>query len=862
MKGLIVLPCWLVLLTGFFQGSVDADDLTFEQHVRPILKAQCFHCHGEEEELHGGLDLRLVRLMVTGGDSGEAIIPGDAESSLLWQRVVTDEMPEGSKKLSAEQKATLRKWIESGARTARPEPSDVRDARFTQEELAHWAFQPVKQPALPPATELPHETALDLFIAERLQGNGLSFSPKADRQTLIRRLSFSLLGLPPSPEEVTQFVNDEAPDAYERLVDRLLASPQFGVRWGRHWLDVAGYAESNGDQPSDGDRPHAWRYRDYVVDAFNASRPVDRFYTEQLAGDELIKTELDIHNPEHLEMLTATGFLRMSPDRTQTTNTLEERTLAVAESLKVVSSAMIGMTVGCAQCHDHKYDPIGIDDYYRFRAIFDPVFPMEKWATPASRVVDFTTTEVLEEEARIEAEAKAIADDIQRRRTAHGQKIQDQKLTDVPDDDREATRTAVLTESTKRNDEQIRLLKKYPMVKPVSTISGGLLIEYDMAAHRRFKKEMEKVAAVRAQKPARRIVMVTQEQAKVVPVSHVLFRGNPESKGEEVSPDEVMVFRQNRDITFANKQALAGTTGRRLTYAQQLTDGTHPLTARVYVNRIWMHHMGQGIVTTPGDFGLGGAAPTHPELLDWLADDFVKHGWDPKRLHRQILLSYTFQQSSTRTNELDAIDPENKLYGRMSLRRLEAEAIRDSILASVDQLSHDLGGPSIPVVEAPDGKVVIGKAQVRDGLKTGVSDGNDGATRRSIYIQIQRRLPLNMLATFDQPVMNPNCEIRSPSTVATQSLWFLNDDHIISYSLLLAERLDPTLDDESKLEALFLRLFSQPPNPDEKAACLELLAQQRLNLKSENDDSEELERKTWGSLCQMLFASNRFLYVD
>ena len=862
MKGLIVLPCWLVLLTGFFQGSVDADDLTFEQHVRPILKAQCFHCHGEEEELHGGLDLRLVRLMVTGGDSGEAIIPGDAESSLLWQRVVTDEMPEGSKKLSAEQKATLRKWIESGARTARPEPSDVRDARFTQEELAHWAFQPVKQPALPPATELPHETALDLFIAERLQGNGLSFSPKADRQTLIRRLSFSLLGLPPSPEEVAQFVNDEAPDAYERLVDRLLASPQFGVRWGRHWLDVAGYAESNGDQPSDGDRPHAWRYRDYVVDAFNASRPVDRFYTEQLAGDELIKTELDIHNPEHLEMLTATGFLRMSPDRTQTTNTLEERTLAVAESLKVVSSAMIGMTVGCAQCHDHKYDPIGIDDYYRFRAIFDPVFPMEKWATPASRVVDFTTTEVLEEEARIEAEAKAIADDIQRRRTAHGQKIQDQKLTDVPDDDREATRTAVLTESTKRNDEQIRLLKKYPMVKPVSTISGGLLIEYDMAAHRRFEKEMEKVAAVRAQKPARRIVMVTQEQAEVVPVSHVLFRGNPESKGEEVSPDEVMVFRQNRDITFANKQALAGTTGRRLTYAQQLTDGTHPLTARVYVNRIWMLHMGQGIVTTPGDFGLGGAAPTHPELLDWLADDFVKHGWDPKRLHRQILLSYTFQQSSTRTNELDAIDPENKLYGRMSLRRLEAEAIRDSILASVDQLSHDLGGPSIPVVEAPDGKVVIGKAQVRDGLKTGVSDGNDGATRRSIYIQIQRRLPLNMLATFDQPVMNPNCEIRSPSTVATQSLWFLNDDHIISYSLLLAERLDPTLDDESKLDALFLRLFSQPPNPDEKAACLELLAQQRLNLKSENDDSEELERKTWGSLCQMLFASNRFLYID
>lgn len=839
-----------------------AEELSFEKDVRPILKAQCFHCHGEDRELHGGLDVRLVRLMTAGGDSGHAIVPGDADASLLWQKIADDEMPEGNKKLSAEQKATIREWILGGAKTLRPEPEDARDARFTEEELAHWAYQPIANPAIPHPQGYDLRTPIDNFIAARLSAHNLPFSPLADRATLIRRLSFTLLGLPPEPEEVERFVNDPAPDAYQRLVDRWLASPQFGVRWGRHWLDVAGFAESNGMQDTDGDRPHAWRYRDYVIDAFNSSKPIDQFFVEQLAGDELIDGEIEIHDPLHLERLTATGFLRLGPDQTKSSNTLNDRNNAVADALKVISSSMLGVTVGCAQCHDHKYDPIGIDDYYRFRAVFDPVFPLKNWRTPGSQLVDFTEQEVIAAEAEIEARAKKLEDDIKRRRNEHGQKIQELKLADVPEDDRAATREAVLTEPGKHTEKQKDLLLAYPMVKPVSTIAGGLLIEYDMPAHRRFEKEMEAVAAIRATKPARRVVMVTREEPKVIPVSHVLFRGNPESPGEVVSPGEVMVFRRDRDIEIPTDNQALSTTGRRLAYAEQLTNGTHPLVARVFVNRIWQHHFGRGLVATPSDFGISGETPTHPQLLDWLATDFMEHGWDQKRLHRLILLSRTFQQTARRTDELNEIDPENRLYARANLRRLEGEAIRDAILCVIGELSHELGGPSLPVVEAPDGKVVIGQAKIRDGLKTGVSGAQQMGSRRSVYVQIKRRLPLNMLATFDQPEMNPNCDLRNHSTVATQSLWFLNDEQIVRQSNALTARVLRIPDRKTQLQELFLRLFAQSPTPDEYDQAISYLNRQTEHFTATENDEASASRRALASLCQALLASNRFLYVD
>ena len=841
------------LLAMTVASTSSAEELSFEADVRPILKAQCFHCHGEDPELPGGLDVRLVRLMKTGGDSGEAIVPGDAEASLLWQRIASDEMPEGNKKLTPEQKHTIHAWINAGAKTLRPEPLDVREARFSHEELSHWAFQPVNEPAIPLLKGHDCQTPVDNFIAAKLAQHDLDFSPAADRRMLIRRVSFNLLGLPPSPEEVEAFVNDRTPDAYHKLVDRLIASPQFGVRWARHWLDVAGFAETNGPEASDGDRPHVWRYRDYVVDAFNDNKTIDQFFVEQLAGDELIHGEVDLQSETHLERLTATGFLRLAPDRTKTENSLEQRNTAVADAVKTISSSMLGVTVGCAQCHDHKYDPIGIDDYYRFRAVFDPLFPLDKWRLPGSQSVDFTTQDVLTEEAIIEARAREVEQDIKQRRNAHGKKIQELKLADVPEADRDATREAVLTEPGKRTQEQNELLKSYPMVKPVSTIAGGLLVEYDSVAYRKFEKENEKVAAIRATKPARRLVMTTREEPDVVPASYVFFRGNPESRGESVTPAEIMVLRRDREVELPQNDESLATSGRRLSYARQLTSGSHPLAARVFVNRIWLHHFGRGLVATPGDFGISGERPTHPELLDWLAVDFVEHGWDQKRLHRMILLSRTFQQSSRRTQRLNEIDPQNTLYARANLRRLEAEAIRDSILSVIGDLDLSLGGPSLPVVEAPNGKVVIGKAKIRDGLKTGVN-GSGNASRRSLYIQAQRRLPLNMLATFDQPKMNPNCELRRPSTVATQSLWFLNDQQIIEQSERLAALVMKHDDQIKQLEALFERLFSVKPREDELRECETYLAEQIKRLGE--------PQRAMASLCQVFLASNRFLYLD
>ena len=821
--------------------SLDASfssPLLFESDVRPILKAACFHCHGEAGEKKGKLDARLVRLLVEGGKSGPAIVPGAAEKSRLWERIASDEMPEGEKKLTAEQKAVIRAWIDQGAKTARPEPDDPEEARFTEEELSHWAFQPVGNPS-PPGVEA---HPVDAFITKRLRREGLGPSGEAERHTLIRRASFDITGLPPEPGEVDAFLADRRPDAYERLVDRLLASPQFGVRWARHWLDAAGYAESDGGPSSDTKRPHAWRYRDYVIDSFNRNKPIDSFLKEQLAGDEMIAGEPEVGNARHLELLTATGYLRMAPDPTQAANGIAERNMAVADAMQVVGTSLLGLTVGCAQCHDHKYDPIGTDDYYGFRAIFDPAFSLKNWQQPGNRLVDMTTDAVRRERERIEAVAKKQQDELQARRMAHCAEIQEKKLADVPDADREATRDAVLTESAERSARQRGLLDLYPMVKPVNFISG-LLVEYDNAAYRKFQDEQKKVDAIRATKPPQRMIRITTEPLGPPPPSHVFFRGDPESPRQAVTPGEIGVLRRHRELgEIPRNDRKRRTTGRRLAYAEQLTDGTHPLTARVFVNRVWKHYMGRGLVATPGDFGVLGEPPSHPELLDWLARDFVENGWDHKRLHRLILLSKTYRQRSQRRSELEKVDPENRLYGRANLKRLEAEVIRDALLAVTGQLVSKVSGPSTRVSLDREGKAVL---------------GGDGAAKacRSVFVEVQRSVPLDMLATFDQPAMTPNCNARRHTTVATQALWFLNDNELIGHTRRLAESFGDA-DRRQKLSELYQRLFAIAPSSRELEICDTFLTEQEKHFQK----SPEIQ--ALASLCQVLLASNRFLYVD
>ncbi|MEM7385209.1 MAG: DUF1549 domain-containing protein, partial [Verrucomicrobiota bacterium] len=483
-------PLLMVWGVAFFPAKHSTGaEYHFESDIRPLFKIACFHCHGGPGEKEGGLDLRLVRLMIKGGDSGSVIVPGDPEKSLLWQHLESDEMPKGEKKLSPEDKDKVRAWIATGARTARPEPANVEDARFTAEEMNHWAFKPVTETAVPRIEEGNPGNPIDSFISARLAEAGLAMAEEADRRVLIRRVTLDLTGLPPRPDEVDAFVSDDSPNAWGRLIDRLLASPQFGVRWGRHWLDVAGYAESD-EAGGDAKRPHAWRYRDYVINAFNANKPIDEFIVEQLAGDELIEGDLDVRNNEQREYLTATGFLRMGPDATRRSNTIEDRNAAVADALQVVSSSMMGLTVGCAQCHDHKYDPIGIDDYYQFRAIFDPAFPLQKWQPPGNRLIDMTTAEVKAAAAVIEDKAKKIEDDLNVRREARAKEIQKEKIAAVREADREAVREAVLTKTKEQTNEQKRLLDLYPMVKPTSHILG-LLIEYDSKSYRKFEQEQK-----------------------------------------------------------------------------------------------------------------------------------------------------------------------------------------------------------------------------------------------------------------------------------------------------------------------------------------------------------------------------------
>ena len=641
-------------------------------------------------------------------------------------------------------------------------------------------------------------------------------------------------------------MNDGAEGAVGRLVDRLLDSPQYGVRWGRHWLDAAGYAESDGNAVDDRRRGHAWRYRDYVIEAFNSNKPVDQFLVEQLAGDELIEGELKVGDPRHLELLTATGFLRMAPDITQRSNSLTDRNTAVADALKVVSTSVLGLTVGCAQCHDHKYDPIGIDDYYRFRAIFDPAFPLHNWKQPGNRLVDMTSPVVNAEREKIEKEAKKEEDAMTERRRNHCAEILEKKLADVPESEREETRQAVLAVEKKRTQRQKDLLEAYPMVKPVDFISG-LLVEYDGAAHQRFEKEKKKVADIRGRKPPLRMIMVTNEPAGGIPVSKVFFRGNPESPRETVDPAELMVIRRGTgDVRIPPKVESRQSTGRRLAYARHLIGGSHPLTARVFVNRVWAHHFGRGLVATPGDFGIAGERPSHPELLDWLARDFMEHGWDLKRLHRMILLSQTYQQSVRRRVAHERIDPENILLGRANLRRLEAEAIRDALLAVSGKINLTLGGPPSPVTANGEGKAVLG------------GDKN----RRSAFVEVQRRLPLNMLETFDQPVMTPNCNHRRQTTVATQALWFLNDAEVLDHADALARALMKESGFSSvRLGKLYLRLFAEAPTPSELQDCEEYLASQREQF-TKADPKSDAEHRALASLCQVLLASNRFLYVD
>ena len=859
----------LALLLLAATARAELRELTFERDVRPIFKKHCFHCHGEGEKLKGGVDLRLRRFMLQPAESGaHVIVPGQPAQSELLALVKEGEMPQKGKKLAAAEIATLERWIAQGAKTVRPEPEKVPKFFITEEERAFWSFQPIRAPAVPAVKDAARvRTPIDAFVLARLESKGLAFSPEADRRVLLRRATFDLLGLPPTPEEVEQFIADPRPDAYERLLDRLLASPHYGERWGRHWLDVAGYADSEGYNDTDLVRDDAWRYRDYVIRAFNSNRRFDEFVREQLAGDEMVPPPSPNLTPEQIEKLTATGFLRMVPDGTATEKAELDaaKNAVVSETLKVVSSSLLGLTVGCAECHDHRYDPISQQDYYRLRAVFEPALDWKNWREPRARALSLYTDPQRAEVAKIEAEARAIDAELLPKLEALRDEIIEHELQAVPEEVRAPGRAAWqqwIKDPKALAPEQTKLLEDYPRLKV--SASAGILNLFLTKYHR--QEELAKMqadiakrsAAVRARKPREDFIRALTEVPGKVSVTFLFKRGDRLQPAEAVPPGDLGVLGENGAGDFSADDPAVPTTGRRLALARRLTDGRNPLVPRVLVNRFWMQHFGRGLVGTPADFGTQGERPTHPELLDFLAHEFVAGGWDLKKLHRLIMTSAVYRQSSARHEKAEALDAGNELLWRMPIRRLEAETIRDSVLAITGQLNRAQFGPPAPVSLDENQQVIIGDGKPSAGRSE---------FRRSIYVQMRRSQPAHFLNVFDAPQMEPNCELRTASTVAPQALLLMNSRFVVEQSAQFAARLrrEAGADPCGQVLHAWRLAFGSAPRESELTEMLAYLKKQTALLAArapKPDPKNPPAEQALASLCQALLGSNRLLYVD
>ena len=853
----------LLLTLGFPNPEVPV----FEQEVRLILKTHCFECHGEGEKLKGGLDLRLKKLIVTGGETGPGIVVNDPEKSLLIDKVTTQKMPPGKRKLQSQEIELLKTWISTGANTASIEPKEIpRGFIITENDKDHWAFKKIKDPIIPTikSTSIVNNP-IDAFVLHKLESKGLTLSKNAEKHLLLRRAFIDLIGMPPTPLELESFLNDSSPDAYEKQIGLLLKSAHYGERWGRHWLDMAGYADSEGFDGSDVIRTSAYHYRDYVIRSLNEGKPLNQFIIEQLAGDELLKAPYQSTSPADLEKLIATGFLRMAPDGSSAKDVdiKLSSNQTIADTIQIVSTSFLGLTTQCAQCHNHRYDPISQADYFKLRAIFEPALNWKEWKTIPGREIKIQYPEDKTKSAELEAKALAI-DKKRIERLSAIQKVEFEKsLEKVPPEMHVPIKKAFETPITKRTAEQKKLLSDYPN----SNVNATLIIQRDGKLSVEFKAYTDEAEKIRALKPAVASYRVLTEVPDKVPVTNRFERGDYEQPKEVIKPGHFDLFASHNLGVIQEDDSSIPTTGRRLAFAKALVSENHPLTSRVLVNRFWMHHFGQGIAGNPADFGKLGEAPTHPELLDWLALNFMKSGWNLKEFHKLVMTSNTYKQASLRTEALQKADPDNKLLGRMNVRRMEAESIRDSILRINAKINEKLYGPPVPVTPDDYGQIIIG-TDTRDGAGrfTGKKVDLKGEEfRRSIYIQVRRSTPLAVFESFDAPILNPNCEHRNFSTSPTQSLLMLNSQFIQDHAEYLAMKLQKAapMGIEEQIKLAWILIYSKAPSKEEIDVSLVFIKEQTdyfsKNTKK-NDSKSELQSLT--ALCQGLLISNRFLYVD
>ncbi|MGI8602378.1 MAG: DUF1549 and DUF1553 domain-containing protein [Verrucomicrobiales bacterium] len=696
---------------------------------------------------------------------------------------------------------------------------------------SHWAFRPIKPPTPPVVRDASRVVnPIDQFILAKLEANGLSFSPEACREILIRRLTFDLTGLPPTPQEIDAFMANLSPAAYEQLLDRLLASPHYGERWGRHWLDLARFAESDGFE-HDAARPHSWRYRDYVVAAFNGDKPYDRFVREQLAGDEFW--------PGDPEALVATGFNLLGPDMVDSSDPVQRRHNTLNDMTDTAALVFLGLTVGCARCHDHKFEPLTQRDYYSLQAFFAPALfrREEPIPTTRARAAHEAATRKYHEHPTVRALAEIEA--------PLRESLRQRKLAKLSPEAQSAHNTSPL----QRTAEQANLVLETEAMLAISDkeIAGALKAE-DAARRQELVAMMGRLA--KPEPLSRAMVLATDKRA---PKTFVLHRGEYSQPGDEVAPGVPAVLGET-----IPPGSVAGAP--RMAFANWMVSPQNPLTSRVMANRIWRQHFGRGLVGTPSDFGTHGQKPTHPELLDWLASEFIAHGWSVKHMHKRMLMSATYRQRSATRNQYSVIsgcrsndqetrnteylvkatsaDPGNHLYWRMNRLRLEGEAIRDSLLAIGGQLNPQLGGPGVfpPIPTA-----------VFEGA-TGWKANNDQQDhrRRSIYIFARRNLRFPFLEVFDAPDSNLSCPARERSTTAPQSLTLLNADEVTAAATATADRVMKEAATSDGRVLLATRLvLGRAPTAAEFALAREFLEESPLS-----------------EFCRALFNVNDFVYVE
>jgi hypothetical protein len=873
----------LALLVSAVPLSGAQEAISFSKTIQPVLRESCLTCHGDLKM--SGLDLRTREGALRGGNNGAAIVPGGADQSRLYRRVAGLEQPamplDGT--LTPQQIGAIKAWIDQGAHwdlvsdsTAADRPAPNAVARLENAEIPasardYWAFKLPVQVSLPGAP-VRFQHPIDRFLEQTRQSNGLVAAPRAAPLTLLRRAYLDLIGLPPTPAQTGAFLADDRPDAWERLIETLLGSPHYGERWGRHWLDVARYADSSGFE-HDYDRPNAWRYRDYVIRAFNQDKPYDVFLKEQIAGDEL-DTRTD-------ETLIATGFLRAGPRvGFREKDNPERRYEYLDDLITTTGRGVLGLTVQCARCHNHKFDPIPQKDYYSLVATFfgyvetkHPLVPREEADAYEKRVADLNARQALlraeikkieapyEERLRQEA-YKKFPEEVQRaiatperERTPGEQLLAQQVIGGVNVSGRAVDRFLTPEEATKRKelaDRVSALDKERPAPIPMAEIvtDGDYRFAPDGAGD-------DTIGCPKCRIPPGTpgSFLHAGPSRYQVPPSYFLLRGDPNAKGSLMTPGFVTVATYGNPPTEI-PPADGRTSGRRRALAEWLAAPQNPLTARVIVNRIWHHHFGRGIVSTLDNFGKMGEPPTHPELLDYLAVEFVKRGWSVKQMHRFIMTSEAYRMASAFEHPVNQEkDAQNHYLWRFRAQRLDAEIVRDSILAASGSINLAVGGPP---VFPPLPKELL--TSVSFGIWKDEEDG-PAVWRRSAYIYRRRGLVFPLFQVFDLPEQNVTAGARNVSTVPTQALMLLNNPIVLRHAQIFADRVRREAGDDwtRQIDLAYRIALTRPPTETELRVAVESMKTQLASRSSHV--TEKSEGWSLVDLTHVLFNLNEFVYI-